>query len=54
MGTIKMLFILTDIEPYAGSDVANIQTEAREADDGEHYIVNGEKKWLARHVSFCR
>jgi alkylation response protein AidB-like acyl-CoA dehydrogenase/predicted heme/steroid binding protein len=33
-------------EPYAGSDVANIRCEARESDDGEHYIVNGEKKWI--------
>jgi alkylation response protein AidB-like acyl-CoA dehydrogenase len=32
-------------EPYAGSDVASIRTEARESDDGDHYIVNGEKKW---------
>ena len=31
---------------YAGSDVANIQCEARESDDGQHYIVNGEKKWI--------
>ncbi|CAJ0759157.1 17551_t:CDS:2, partial [Entrophospora sp. SA101] len=33
-------------EPYAGSDVANIKTEAKLSDDGQHYIVNGEKKWI--------
>jgi alkylation response protein AidB-like acyl-CoA dehydrogenase len=37
-------------EPYAGSDVANIQCEAREAPDGENYIVNGEKKWITNGV----
>ncbi|KAI3648492.1 hypothetical protein MP228_006346 [Amoeboaphelidium protococcarum] len=33
-------------EPYAGSDVAQIRCEARESEDAEHYIVNGEKKWI--------
>ena len=33
-------------EPYAGSDVANIQCEAKKSEDGKHYIVNGEKKWF--------
>ena len=37
-------------EPYAGSDVANIRCEARESEDGEHYIVNGEKKWITNGV----
>lgn len=32
-------------EPGAGSDVANIQTEARKTADGKHYVVNGTKKW---------
>jgi len=33
-------------EPYAGSDVANIQTTAKLSEDGKYYIVNGEKKWI--------
>ena len=33
-------------EPSAGSDVANLKTEARKTPDGKHYIVNGEKKWI--------
>lgn len=31
-------------EPSAGSDVANLQTEAKKTPDGKFYIVNGEKK----------
>ncbi|ORX77514.1 acyl-CoA dehydrogenase NM domain-like protein [Basidiobolus meristosporus CBS 931.73] len=37
-------------EPYAGSDVANIRCEAKLSDDGEHYVVNGEKKWITNGV----
>ncbi|KAJ3115588.1 hypothetical protein HK100_001299 [Physocladia obscura] len=33
-------------EPYAGSDVANIQTIATKTPNGKHYIINGEKKWI--------
>lgn len=33
-------------EPDAGSDVANLTCEAKLSDDGKHYIVNGEKKWI--------
>ncbi|RKP24039.1 putative acyl-CoA dehydrogenase [Syncephalis pseudoplumigaleata] len=33
-------------EPYAGSDVASLRCEAKETPDGEHFIVNGEKKWI--------
>ncbi|ORZ40013.1 acyl-CoA dehydrogenase/oxidase [Catenaria anguillulae PL171] len=33
-------------EPHAGSDVANIKTEARLTPDGKYYILNGEKKWI--------
>ena len=32
-------------EPEAGSDVANIHTTAEKTPDGQHYIVNGTKKW---------
>jgi alkylation response protein AidB-like acyl-CoA dehydrogenase len=39
-------------EPWAGSDVANLRTEAKKTADGKHYIVNGEKKWITNGV-FC-
>eukprot|EP00755_Sulcionema_specki_P023374 Sspe_Gene.14271::Locus_4930_Transcript_1_1_Confidence_1.000_Length_1478::g.14271::m.14271 len=31
-------------EPYAGSDVAGIRCTAKK--EGDHYIVNGQKKWI--------
>ncbi|KAJ3119584.1 hypothetical protein HK098_005320 [Nowakowskiella sp. JEL0407] len=37
-------------EPYAGSDVANIKTEARKTEDGKFYILNGEKKWITNGI----
>lgn len=37
-------------EPDAGSDVANLTTEAKLSDDGKHYIVNGEKKWITNGI----
>jgi len=37
-------------EPTAGSDVANLKTEAKLTPDGKHYIVNGEKKWITNGV----
>ena len=37
-------------EPDAGSDVANITCEAKLTDDGKHFIVNGEKKWITNGV----
>jgi len=37
-------FALT--EPEAGSDAANVQTQARLSDDGKHWILNGEKKYI--------
>ena len=38
-------------EPYAGSDVANLKTEARKTADGKFFIVNGEKKWITNVFS---
>jgi alkylation response protein AidB-like acyl-CoA dehydrogenase len=37
-------FALT--EPMAGSDAANVRTRAEPTDDGEHFILNGEKRWI--------
>lgn len=37
-------------EPDAGSDVANLTTEAKLTEDGKHYIVNGEKKWITNGI----
>jgi len=37
-------FALT--EPQAGSDAANVQTQARLNADGSHYILNGEKRYI--------
>src|SRR3989449_4402228 len=37
-------FALT--EPEAGSDAANVQTQARPSPDGTHYILNGEKRYI--------
>ena len=43
--TGEKIICLCITEPYAGSDVANLQCEAKKTADGKHYIVNGEKKW---------
>ncbi|KAI1082415.1 acyl-CoA dehydrogenase NM domain-like protein [Whalleya microplaca] len=37
-------------EPDAGSDVANLNCEAKLSEDGKHYIVNGEKKWITNGI----
>ena len=37
-------FALTERE--AGSDAANVQTTATPSDDGSHYILNGEKRYI--------
>jgi alkylation response protein AidB-like acyl-CoA dehydrogenase len=33
-------------EPSAGSDVANLSTNA--VDKGDHFLLNGEKKWITQ------
>src|ERR1041385_9263452 len=37
-------FALTERE--AGSDAANVQMQARPSDDGSHFILNGEKRYI--------
>eukprot|EP01125_Pyxidicula_operculata_P017098 TRINITY_DN5952_c0_g1_i3.p1 TRINITY_DN5952_c0_g1~~TRINITY_DN5952_c0_g1_i3.p1 ORF type:complete len:308 (-),score=73.96 TRINITY_DN5952_c0_g1_i3:13-936(-) len=46
----EKIICLAVTEPSAGSDVANIQTEAKKSADGKHYIVNGEKKWITNGI----
>ncbi|KAI8139053.1 acyl-CoA dehydrogenase/oxidase [Fennellomyces sp. T-0311] len=44
----KKFICLAITEPSGGSDVANLLTEAK--DMGDHYLVNGEKKWITNGV----
>ncbi|RMJ23139.1 acyl-CoA dehydrogenase [Aspergillus sp. HF37] len=46
-------FCLGITEPDAGSDVANIKTTATR--DGDHFVVNGAKKWITNGLwaDFC-
>jgi alkylation response protein AidB-like acyl-CoA dehydrogenase len=37
-------------EPYVGSDVTHLRTEAKKTPDGNYYIVNGEKKWITNGI----
>src|SRR5215212_2182100 len=37
-------FALT--EPEAGSDAANVQMRAQPSEDGSHYVLNGEKRYI--------
>eukprot|EP01117_Protostelium_nocturnum_P001016 TRINITY_DN11339_c0_g1_i1.p1 TRINITY_DN11339_c0_g1~~TRINITY_DN11339_c0_g1_i1.p1 ORF type:complete len:567 (-),score=223.66 TRINITY_DN11339_c0_g1_i1:63-1739(-) len=48
--TGEKIICLCITEPYAGSDVASLRTEAKKTPDGKHYIVNGEKKWITNGV----
>ncbi|OAL44491.1 acyl-CoA dehydrogenase [Pyrenochaeta sp. DS3sAY3a] len=42
----KARIALAITEPNAGSDVAGLQAEAALSDDGKHFIINGQKKWI--------
>lgn len=42
----KTSFCLGITEPSGGSDVSNINTTAVKTQDGNHYIINGYKKWI--------
>lgn len=33
-------------EPESGSDAANVQMSARQSEDGRHWILNGDKRYL--------
>lgn len=46
----RKVICLAITEPYAGSDVANIRTEAKRTPCGKFFIVNGEKKWITNGV----
>lgn len=37
-------------EPDAGSDVGAISCDAKLTEDGKHFIVNGEKKWITNGI----
>src|SRR5213594_2266349 len=43
----KQLAAFALTEPEAGSDAANVQTQARPSADGSHYILNGEKRYIS-------
>lgn len=49
----ELRFCLGITEPEGGSDVANIRTTAERK--GNHYIVNGSKKWITNGIwaDFC-
>lgn len=42
----EKIIALAITEPSGGSDVANLRTTAK--DMGDHYVVNGEKKWITQ------
>lgn len=46
----EKIICLCITEPGAGSDVASLSTRAQLSEDGKHYIVNGEKKWITNGV----
>ncbi|KAI9729110.1 MAG: hypothetical protein M1828_000195 [Chrysothrix sp. TS-e1954] len=44
--TGKKTMCLAITEAFAGSDVAGLRTTATKTEDGQHYIINGTKKWI--------
>ncbi|KAF2399883.1 acyl-CoA dehydrogenase family protein [Trichodelitschia bisporula] len=56
----KKKICLAISEAFAGSDVAGIRTTAEKTPDGQHYIINGTKKWITNgmfadyFVTACR
>lgn len=44
----EKIICLAITEPSGGSDVAGLQSEAK--DMGDHYLLNGEKKWITNGV----
>ncbi len=46
----EKIICLAVTEPWAGSDVARIQTTARKSECGKYYIVNGLKKWITNGI----
>ncbi|KAF5342571.1 hypothetical protein D9611_001563 [Ephemerocybe angulata] len=42
----KKFICLAITEAHAGSDVMGLKTTAVKSDDGEHWIINGTKKWI--------
>ncbi|CAJ0754822.1 18114_t:CDS:2, partial [Entrophospora sp. SA101] len=47
----QKIICLAVSEPHTGSDVTNLETKAMLTDDGNYYIVNGEKKWITNGMS---
>ena len=43
-GTLKASYCLT--EPGSGSDALNAKTRATLTEDGQHYVINGQKMWI--------
>lgn len=46
----EKIICLAVTEPGGGSDVAAVQTTAVTTADGEHYLVNGAKKWITNGI----
>ncbi|KAH8831752.1 acyl-CoA dehydrogenase [Flagelloscypha sp. PMI_526] len=42
----KKFICLAISEAQAGSDVMGLQTTAKKTEDGQHWIINGTKKWI--------